>query len=96
MAPLRSFNPSAATVEWAAEQHYGINARDPGLLGEFIDYNLEHDKLPADIDAAYRRWLRRQRRFDERDAANARGSPRRSHRTSLVQSALNRARAYDG
>jgi DNA-binding MarR family transcriptional regulator len=88
MAPLKRFNPSDATVEWAAE-HYGINAREERILGEFIDYHLEHNKLPADIDAAYRRWIRRQSRFDNRDAERSRD--RRQHSTPEVNAAFDDA-----
>jgi hypothetical protein len=80
MAPLRRFNPSDATVEWAAE-HYGLNARDDRILGEFIDWYLEHDELPADIEAAYRRWIRRQPLFDQRDAERSRPGGRRPNST---------------
>src|SRR5690242_1607370 len=92
MAPLNRFNPSDATVEWAAER-YGINAREPDLLGEFIDYHLEHSKLPEDIEAAYRRWIRRepafaQRRFGNRAAARSRD--RRQHSTPAEDEAFAR------
>jgi hypothetical protein len=73
MAPLKRYNPSAELVDWAAE--LGVNALADGVLGEFIDYRLEHDKLPADIEAAYRRWVRREQRFAERDAERFQSRP---------------------
>jgi hypothetical protein len=66
-ALLKSYNPSAALVNWAREQ-YGINALDDRVLGEFIDWRIEHNDLPGDfeaIEAAYRRWIRRELRFAE-------------------------------
>ena len=66
-ALLKNYNPSAALVDLAREQH-GINALDDRVLGEFIDWHIEHNKLPSDIEAieaAYRRWIRREWRFAE-------------------------------
>ena len=66
-ALLKNYNPSAALVYLAREQH-GINALDDRVLSEFIDWHIEHNKLPSDIEAieaAYRRWIRRERRFAE-------------------------------
>ena len=66
-ALLKGYNPSAALVDWAREQ-YGINALDDRVLGEFIDWRIEHNDLPGDIEAieaAYRRWIRRELRFAE-------------------------------
>jgi hypothetical protein len=68
MAPLRSYNPSAALVDWAAEQ-YNVNALHDSVLGQFIDYYLEHNRLPFDIEAAYRKWIRIEGRNADRDAA---------------------------
>lgn len=65
MAPLRRYNPSAELVDWAREL-YGISALDERVLGEFIDWHIEHDNLPRNIEAieaAYRRWIRREARF---------------------------------
>ena len=67
MAPLRRYNPPDALVDFAAQ--LGVNARADSVLGEFIDYYLQQAVLPKDIDAAFRRWVRRQARFAERDAA---------------------------
>jgi hypothetical protein len=67
MAPLRRYNPSAELLDWARE-FYGVNALDERVLGEFIDWHIEHDKLPGNIgaiEAAYRRWVRREARFAE-------------------------------
>ena len=36
------------------------------VLGEFIDWHIQHDNLPRNIEAieaAYRRWIRREARF---------------------------------
>ena len=66
-ALLKNYNPSAALVDLAREQH-GINALDDRVLGEFIDWHIEHNKLPRDIEAieaAYRRWIRREWRLAE-------------------------------
>jgi hypothetical protein len=65
MEPLRRYNPSAELVAWAREL-YGISALDERVLGEFIDWHIEHDNLPRNIEAieaAYRRWIRREARF---------------------------------
>jgi len=65
MAPLRRYNPSAELLDWASES-YSINALDERVLGEFIDWHIEHDNLPGNIgaiEAAYRRWIRREARF---------------------------------
>jgi hypothetical protein len=68
-APRRRYNPSAALVEWASEQ-YGVTALDDAVLGGFIDWHLEHARLPGNgsfeaIEAAYRRWIRREPRIVE-------------------------------
>jgi hypothetical protein len=66
-ALLKRYNPSAALVDWARDQ-YGINALDDRVLGKFIDWRIEHDKLPVDIEAieaAYSNWIRDQPRFAE-------------------------------
>jgi hypothetical protein len=85
MAPLRRYNPPEALVDMAAQ--LGINARADSVLGEFIDYYLERGVLPEDIDAAFRRWVRRQARFAERDAAQSQSkSP---ERRSTLEDALN-------
>jgi hypothetical protein len=60
-AALRSYNPSAETIDFAAE--HGFNALDAEMLGKFIDWHLERDKVPADADAAYRNWIRNEPRF---------------------------------
>jgi hypothetical protein len=89
---LRSYNPSTAVIEFAAE--FGVNACDPHVLGKFIDWRIAHNKLPADIEAigaAYRNWIR-----DEATRFAVGGSPKRSNPSDLVESALNRARTYDG
>ena len=44
MAPLRRYNPSAELLDWASES-YSINALDERVLGEFIDWHIEHDNL---------------------------------------------------
>jgi hypothetical protein len=65
MAPLRRYNPSAELLDWARE-FYGVNALDERVLGEFIDWHIEHNNLPGNIgaiEAAYRRWIRREARF---------------------------------
>ena len=95
MAALRAYNPSLATIQFAAE--LGVNARDPHVLGKFIDWHIKHDNLPGNfeaIEAAYRNWIRDEPKFAA--GHHARGSPKRSGRSRLVDSALNRARAYDG
>jgi hypothetical protein len=85
MAPLRRYNPPEALVDMAAQ--LGINARADSVLGEFIDYYLERGVLPEDIDAAFRRWVRRQARFAERDAAQSQSkSP---ERRGILEDALN-------
>ena len=67
MAPLRRYNPPDALVDFAAQ--LGVSARVDSVLGEFIDYYLEKGVLPKGIDATFHRWVRRQARFAERDAA---------------------------
>jgi hypothetical protein len=70
---LKKYNPSAALIDWAREQ-YGINALDDCVLSEFIDWHIEHNKLPSDIEAieaSYRRWLRRELRFAEQSRHRA-------------------------
>jgi len=92
LAALKAYNPSAETIEFAAE--LAVNALDPHVLGKFIDYYCGIGKPPADCDAAYRYWMRNEWRFA--GGHNARGSPRRAGRSRLSEGALNRARAYDG
>jgi hypothetical protein len=91
LAALKAYNPSAETIEFAAE--LAVNALDPHVLGKFIDYYCGIGKPPADCDAAYRYWMSNEWRFA--GGHNARRSPRRSGRSSLSEGALNRARAYD-
>jgi hypothetical protein len=86
MAPLKRYNPSAELVDWAAE--LGVNALADGVLGEFIDYHLDHDKLPADIEAAYRRWVRREQRFAERDAERFQSRPRQRSNAAEAEAAF--------
>jgi hypothetical protein len=31
---------------------------DVRILGEFIDWHIQHNELPADLDAAFKRWIR--------------------------------------
>jgi hypothetical protein len=76
-ALLKRYNPSAALVDWARDQ-YGINALDDRMLGKFIDWRIEHDKLPVDIEAieaAYSNWIRDQPRFAEQ----SRRRPQQQH-----------------
>jgi hypothetical protein len=89
MAPLKRYNPSAELVDWAAE--LGVNALADGVLGEFIDYHLDHDKLPADIEAAYRRWVRREQRFAERDAERFQSRPRQRSNAAEAEAAFDDA-----
>jgi hypothetical protein len=69
-ALLKRYNPSAALVDWAWRKG-GIDARADDVLSEFIDWYIEHienNKLPGDMDAieaAYRRWIRREKRYAE-------------------------------
>jgi DNA-binding MarR family transcriptional regulator len=87
MAPLKRYNPSAELVDWAAE--LGVNALADGVLGEFIDYRLEYDKLPADIEAAYRRWVRREQRFaEQRDAERFQSRPRQRSNAAEAEAAF--------
>jgi DNA-binding MarR family transcriptional regulator len=53
---LSNFNPSAALVKFASDLR--VNALDPNVLGRFIDWHLAHGKVPVDVDAAYRIWIR--------------------------------------
>jgi hypothetical protein len=92
LAALKAYNPSAETIEFAAE--LAVNALDPHVLGKFIDYYCGIGKPPADCDAAYRYWMSNEWRFA--GGHNARRSPKRSSRSRMVDGALNRARAYDG
>ena len=76
-ALLKRYNPSAALVDWATDQ-YGINALDDRVLGKFIDWRIEHNKLPVDIEAieaAYSNWIRDQPRFAEQ----SRRRPQQQH-----------------
>ena len=76
-ALLKRYNPSAALVDWARDQ-YGINALDDLVLGKFIDWRIEHNKLPVDIEAieaAYSNWIRDQPRFAEQ----SRRRPQQQH-----------------
>ena len=64
LAALKAYNPSRGLIEWAAELR--VNAFDDNVLGEFIDWHIEHDDLPGDFEATeagYRRWIRRKRSF---------------------------------
>jgi hypothetical protein len=98
-ALLKRYNPSAALIDWARDQ-YGINALDDRALGKFIDWRIEHNRLPVDIEAieaAYKNWIRDEAtRFagGHNPSGNdvVGGSPKRSNPSDLVLSALNRAR----
>lgn len=89
-AALRSYNPSAETIDFAAE--HGFNALDAEMLGKFIDWHLERDKVPADADAAYRNWIRNEPRF-----AGERGPPGQRPRgpSPLLQRYLDELKADD-
>lgn len=92
MAPLKCFEPSAELVDWASAL-YAVNARDDGLLGKFRDWHLEHNKLPADLEAAYRNWIRNEAtRFAERDDN---GSRRRRRNSSTPAEAEAAARYFE-
>ena len=74
MAPLRTYNPSATVVDFAATLR--VNALAEHVLGDFIDYYTQHpDKMPdcstEAIEAAYRRWIRRQPRFATQSSSRA-------------------------
>jgi hypothetical protein len=94
LAALKAYNPSAATIEFAAE--LGVNARDPHVLGKFIDYHCSKGNPPADCDAAYRYWISNEWRFA--GGHNVRGSPKQSGHSRFVEGIRNRARTrgYDG
>src|SRR5271170_4576508 len=89
---LKTFNPSGPLIDWAAE--LGINARADNVLGKFIDHHCAHGRVPADLEAAFRNWIRNEMRFaGGHDPGGSRVRAKRSDRSSLVESALNRARA---
>jgi hypothetical protein len=96
LALLKRFNPPPTLVDWAREER-GVNALADHVLGKFIDWRIEKNQLPIDleaIEAAYRNWIRDEPRFAA--GHNVRSSPKRPGRSRLSESALNRARAYDG
>ena len=55
LAALKAYNPSAETIESAAE--LGVNALDPHELGRFMAWHLKNGKVPADPDQAYYYWI---------------------------------------
>jgi hypothetical protein len=79
---LKGYNPSSATIQFADELR--VNARDPYVLGKFIDWHIAHNNLPDNIeaiDAAYRNWIRDEARFAA--GHDTGGSPKRSSRSRM-------------
>jgi|HubBroStandDraft_6_1064221.scaffolds.fasta_scaffold129188_2 hypothetical protein len=92
---LKTFNPSGPLIDWAAE--LGVNARADNVLGKFIDHHCANGRVPADLEAAFRNWIRNEMRFaGGHDPRGSRVRGKRSDRSSLVESALNRARGANG
>jgi hypothetical protein len=60
---LGVFEPDAQLVAWAAAEVPGVNPLDPGILGAFRDHHRGRGTKLANIPAAYRNWLRKERKF---------------------------------
>jgi hypothetical protein len=83
-----------------ADEASSWNELHARFIGKFIDWRIEHNRLPVDIEAieaAYKNWIRDEAtRFagghnpSRNDVVG--GSPKRSNPSDLVLSALNRAR----
>jgi hypothetical protein len=86
LAIIKSYNPSPALVERAAE--LGINAVDEDVFGKWQRHRISTNRLPLDFEAAeadFENWIRDEERFKERDAERA-GTP---ERRSTLEDALN-------
>ena len=80
---------TACIVGWAHTPFGKLNGESvESLIVKVAGEALSHaGVLPKDIDAAFRRWVRRQARFAERDAAQFQSkSP---ERRSTLEDALN-------
>jgi hypothetical protein len=95
---LGVFEPDAQLVAWAAVEVPGVNPLDPGILGKFQDHYRSKGVLPADIEAAYRNWLRKEPTFSaarQREilmpiSGGGRRSPQRG-RGSIIKTGLREA-----
>jgi hypothetical protein len=79
LAVIKSYNPSPALIERAAE--FGINALAEDVFGKWQRHRIANDRLPLDHAAAeadFENWIRDEARFAERDAARARSRPQHS------------------
>jgi hypothetical protein len=70
-AAIANFHPPPELVDWAARE-YGVDALADDVLGQFRDNQLANDKRPSDLNAAFRIWIRNERKF----AARQSGRPR--------------------
>lgn len=99
---LDEYRPGQEIVAWASETH-GLDATDPEFLNDWKDYCRAQDEVPADLDASYRRWLRKEKRYQDsgqrrprREKSTAR---QRKQAGSMIEAAIDkvakRGRSYE-
>jgi hypothetical protein len=60
---IETYEPGADIVRWAAEHVSTINPLDRTIIDSFRDHHRAKGRPIADLDAAYRTWLRREPEF---------------------------------
>jgi hypothetical protein len=93
LAVIKSYNPSPALIERAAE--LGVTALAEDVFGKWQRHRIANNRLPLDFAAAeadFENWIRDQPRFDAEGAAREaeQPRPRRQHSTPAEDEAAGR------
>jgi DNA-binding transcriptional ArsR family regulator len=60
---LDEYQPSQQIIAWARET-LGLDATDREILNDWKDWLRTKGEIPADMEASYRRWLRKEKRHE--------------------------------
>ena len=95
---LDAYRPGSEFATWAAvytefEKHPEFDPFDPEILEDFRDYYRSEGKTSADLEAAFRRWVRKELRLR---CSGRNRQVRRGSRAGLIETALNEVRRTDG
>ena len=89
---LDGYQPTTETVAWASEK-YGLDASDQERINAYRDHWRAKGEIPRNLDAAYRKWIRKEHEFAQRDQHQRRQNghdkrPFGSKRGSAIQALL--------